>query len=94
MEVLTEIGKQSPLLAVFGAVIWWLLSERKALKTELENANKYILLQLKEQTEMEVEIADEKTEELKSSIITLNKVASVLDEHNKLTEYEQRRKKE
>lgn len=90
MEKAIEIFFQQSALVIFMGILivfMYRYFSRKIDKLEIENMrlNQYIL-------DREKEISDEKSEELKATVPVLSKVVSVLDEHNKLTEYEQRKK--
>ncbi len=78
--------EQGAIVIFMGVVIYFLWLEYKKEKKESLRLSQYIL-------EREKEIAEERLDEQKEIIEALNDVATTLAEHNKLTEYEQHRKK-
>lgn len=85
-QFIQKFFEQGAIVIFMGVVIYFLWLEYKKEKKEVLRLSQYIL-------EREKEIAEERLEEQKETIDALNHVATTLAEHNKLTEYEQHRKK-
>lgn len=87
MEKAFEILLQQSTLVIFMGVIIYIMYRREEKRDKrIEELSKYIL-------DREREYAQERMDEQKETIEALNEVATALSEHNKITEYEQRRKK-
>jgi hypothetical protein len=87
MEKALEIFfTQSSIVIFMGVVIYFLWLDRNKERKENLRLNEYILMR-------EREIASDRMDEQKEIIEAMNEVATSLTNHNKLTEYEQHRKK-
>lgn len=78
--------EQGAIVIFMGVAIYFIWMEYKKEKKEVLRLGQYIL-------EREKEIASDRMEEQKEIIEAMNEVATSLAQHNKLTEYEQHRKK-
>ena len=85
-QFIQKFFEQGAIVIFMGVVIYFVWLEYKKEKRENLRLNEYILMR-------EREFAEDRMEEQKQIIQEMNHVATVLNKHNELTEYEQRRKK-
>lgn len=77
---------QSAIVVFMGIVIYFIWIDRNKERKENLRLNEYILMR-------EREISEDRMDEQKEVIEAMNSVATELSKHNKITEYEQHRKK-
>lgn len=81
MEIINEIGKQSPIIAIGIGIVWWLLSDRKDIKKETKELRDENIRLVKSKEEREREISEERREDIEATVKGVNSLNESVKHH-------------